>query len=225
MVKRARKARLPTTPASPGKRVTRPILAACITLTVVAAVLFGLSYLGEEARRNIGERDRYAVPFADIRCDAPPGGMTRETFLAEVRYESNAAPAVQLLDPDLNAKLTAAFAAHPWVASVNAVNVDPPDAVSVKLTFRVPVLVVLVGNAPRVVDAKGVLLPANASTAGLPELLTPVKAPGKAGQLWPDAVVIRAASVAAEYKPKTMTRTSQGWELIQPDGKKLMVGR
>lgn len=224
MVKRARKARLPITPDTPGKRVTRPIIAMCVTVVIVAAVLFGVSYLGDEARRNIGQRDRYAVPFAEIQCDAPLG-MTREKFLAEVRYESNAASTIQLLDPDLNAKLTAAFAAHPWVASIEAVNVDPPDTVSVKLTFRVPALVVRMGNTQRVVDTKGVLLPTNSSTAGLPELLTPVAAPGKAGQLWPDAIVIRAASVAAEYKPKTMTRTSQGWELIQPDGKKLMVGR
>jgi hypothetical protein len=52
-----------------------------------------------------------------------------------------------------------------------------------------------------------------------------VSAPGKAGQQWSDDTVIRAASVAAEYKPKTIERTEQGWQLIQPDGKKLLVGR
>lgn len=223
MVKRARKASLPTAGAS-GRRGARRLIAATVTLLLVAALLFGLWRAGEEARRNIGPRDRYAVPFADIQCDAPPG-MTRETFLVEVRYTANAASTVQALDPELKSQLTSAFATHPWVASVDAVSVEPPNTVSVKLTFRTPVLAIPVRDATRAVDAKGILLPATASTAGLPELLSPVSAPGKAGQQWSDDTVIRAASVAAEYKPKTIERTEQGWQLIQPDGKKLLVGR
>lgn len=221
MVKRARKASLP---APSGARTARPILAVLLTLGAAAALLFGLSRLGDEARRNIGPRDRYAVRFADIRCAAPPGS-TRETFLIEVRYDANAAATVQALDPDLASKLTAAFGAHPWVASVDAVTVDPPDVVGVKLTFRAPVLAVPTREGRRAVDAKGVLLPTSAPTAGLPELLNAVAAPGKAGQPWPDDVVVRAAPVAGEYKPRTIERTAQGWQLIQPDGKKLMVGR
>jgi hypothetical protein len=190
----------------------------------VAALLVGLSRLGDEARRNIGPRDRYAVQFADIQCDAPPG-MTRDTFLIEVRYNANAATTFQALDPDLKPNLTAAFATHPWVASVDAVSVEPSNTVNVKLTFRTPVLAVPVGDTKRAVDAKGFLLPVTAPTASLPELLTSVGAPGKAGHPWPDDIVIRAAPVAAEYKPKTIERTEQGWQLIQPDGKKLLVGR
>ncbi len=221
MVKRARRA---TPPAPSGARTARPILAVLLTLGGAAALLFGLSRLGDEARRNIGPRDRYAVRFADIRCDAPPG-TTRETFLIEVRYDANAAATLQALDPDLASKLTAAFGAHPWVASVDAVTVDPPDVVGVKLTFRTPVLAVPTREGTRAVDAKGVLLPTSAPTAGLSELLNAVAAPGKPGQPWPDDVVVRAAPVAGEYKPRTIERTAQGWQLIQPDGKKLLVGR
>lgn len=200
------------------------MLAVVLTLGVAAALLFGLSRLGDEARRNIGPRDRYAVRFADVRCDAPPG-MSRETFLAEVRYNADAAPTFQSIAPDLAPTLTAAFAAHPWVESVDGVTVEPPAAVSVALTFRTPVLAVAFGGATRAVDAKGVLLPASAPTADLPLLLTSVAAPGKPGQPWPDAVVASAAPVAEAYKPKTIERTEQGWELVQPNGQKLMVGR
>src|SRR5262249_51932431 len=140
-------------------------------------------------------------------------------------YNANAAPTFQTLDPDLKPTLTAAFAAHPWVAKVDSVTIEPSNAVNVKLTFRTPILVVSADDEKRAVDAKGVLLPVTAPLTGLPELLTPVAAPGKAGHPWPDDTVIRAASVAAEYKPKTIERTEQGWELIQPDGKKLLVGR
>jgi hypothetical protein len=226
VVKRARKAK----PSVPGvARGARPIVATLVTLGVAGGLLFGLSLLGDEARRNIGPRDRYAAKFADIRCDSPPG-LTRETFLTEVRYASNAPHTIQTLDPQLQAKLTTAFGAHPWVASVDAVSVEPPGVVNVKLTFRKPVLTIRVNDTPRAVDAKGVLLPATASTAGLPELLTPVQAPEPpAGQPWPDAkvqdMIERAASVAAEYKPKTVERTEQGWLLVQPNGQILLVGR
>ena len=222
MVKRARKAPSPAPP--PGPRSARPIFAVLLTLGAAALLLFGLSRLGDEARRNIGPRDRYAVRFLDIRCDPPPG-TSRVAFLAEVRYGTRVPPTLQALDPELAPTLTTAFAAHPWVASVDAVTVDPPDIVTVKLTFRTPVLAVPVGSGKRAVDAKGVLLPLSAPTAGLPELLTPAGVPGKAGQPWPGDVVVPAAPVAAEYKPKTIERTPQGWQLVMPDGKKLLVGR
>jgi hypothetical protein len=216
VVKRARKAKGVTA----GRRVP-PVVAVLLTLGVAAAVLFGLSRLGDEARRNIGPRDRYAVKFADIRCDPPPG-TTRETFLSEVRYAANVPPTFQALDAELAPKLTAAFAAHPWVASVDAVAVDGPDAISVKLTYRTPALAL----GSRAVDAKGVLLPTSAPTAGLPELLSapPLPADATAGKPWPgEDLVVGAARVAAEYKPKTIARTEQGWQLVMPDGKKLTV--
>ena len=76
-------------------------------------------------------------------------------------------------------------------------------------------------------DAKGILLPATAPTANLPELLNapPLPSDAPAGKPWPGDVVARAASVAVEYKPKSIERTEQGWQLVMPDGKKLLVGR
>ncbi len=151
--------------------------------------------------------------------------MTRETFLTEVRYVTNVNPTLQTMDAELSAKLTTAFSAHPWVASVDAVAVEPPGVVNVKLTFRKPVLAVRVNDGVRAVDSKGVLLPASANTVGLPELLTEVSPPAAPGQTWPDPLVPRAASLAAEYLPRTLERTEQGWRLVQPDGRILLVGR
>ncbi len=215
MVKRAAKEKPAASPRP------RPILKAVLTLGVVAAVLLGLWRAGVEARKHIGPRDRYAVPFADIRCDPPPGS-TREAFLAEVRYASGAPASVQALDPDLAAKLTTYFAAHPWVAAVDAVAVDGPDAVRVGVTYRIPALAV----GGRALDVKGVLLPATAPTAGLPELLGAEPRPDAvAGKPYPDATAARAAAVADEYRPRTIEPTPQGWQLVMPDGKKLMVAR
>ncbi|MBM3980546.1 MAG: hypothetical protein FJ304_09710 [Planctomycetes bacterium] len=216
MVTRGKKAE-----TAPGPRPARRALVALLTLAAVGGLVFGLWRLGDAARRNIGPRARYEGKFADIECPAPPG-LARDTFLSEVRYAANAPPTFQALDPDLSTKLTAAFATHPWVQSVDAVTVDP-DAVRVALTFRAPALA---ANG-RAVDAKGVLLPLGAPTAGLPELLDAPALPpdAPAGKPWPNEAVARAAPVAAEYKAKTIARTAQGWELVMPDGKKLVVGR
>jgi hypothetical protein len=219
VVKLARK------PAQPeGRARYRALVAVALTLGCAAVLLFGLARLGDGARRGIGPRDRYAVPIADLRCAAPPG-LTREQFLAEVRYAGDTGPTVQLLDPDLRAKLTRAFNAHPWVLSADAVTTEPPGAICVELTFRTPALAVRVGSEARAVDTLGVLLPAGAPVAGLPELLGAVAPPGAAGQTWPDDAVRRAAALAVEYKPREIERTPQGFQLTMRDGKRLSVAR
>ncbi|MBY0459966.1 MAG: hypothetical protein K2V38_21830, partial [Gemmataceae bacterium] len=225
LVKRAKKPK-PETAHPPGARPARAALKAALGVAVAALVVFGVWQGGELARRSLGPRDRYAVPFADVRCDAPPG-TSRETFLAEVRYASGAGPTVRLLDPDLTRTLTAAFAAHPWVARVDGVAVEPPGVVAVALTFRPPVLVDRQPDGPPAIDAAGVLRPAGAPTTGLPELLNvPSRPPGaSAGQPWPESSVVRAAAVAAEYRPLTIAPAPQGWELVMPDKRRLLVGK
>lgn len=225
-MKRAKKAPTPPPAPDPGARTSRPVVVVVLTLGLAGLALFGLSMLGDEAKRKIGARDRYALNFGDIRC-APPPNTSRETFLTEVRYAANAAPTVQLLDPELKPKLGAAFAAHPWVLSVDSVTVEPPDVVTVALTFRKPALGVNQPAGKRAVDAKGVLLPLTAPTEGLPELLGAPELPrdAVAGQFWPSDAVVRAAAVAVEYKPRTIERVPQGWQLIQPDGRKLLVAK
>ena len=48
--------------------------------------------------------------------------------------------AVCVLDDGLPARLSAAFAKHPWVARVEAVEVVAPRRVRVRLTYRTAVL-------------------------------------------------------------------------------------
>lgn len=219
MVARGRK------PLAPDVRARyRALAAVALTLGCTAALLFGLARLGDEARHGIGPRDRYAVAISDLRCAAPPG-LSREQFLAEVRYTGDTGPSVQLLDPDLSAKLARAFKAHPWVLSADRVTAEPPGTIAVELTFRTAALAVRAGTAVRVVDTLGVLLPPSAPAAGLPALIGEFAPPGAAGAPWPDDAVRRAAALAAEYKPREIERTPQGFQLTMPDGKRLAVGR
>ena len=89
-------------------------------------------------------------------------------FLTEVRFMARLPEWVPAIDPALPDTLRTAFAAHPWVASVDAVE-PTAGGLRVGLTFREPVLVVPVAgeDRPRVVDPAGVLLPPSAPTAGL----------------------------------------------------------
>jgi hypothetical protein len=195
------------------------------TLAAVAGLVWGVSRLGDEARRGIGPRDRYSVRFAEIDCEPPPG-LDRSTFLSEVRYCSNFPEIYQALDPELTAKLTAAFAAHPWVATVDAVRVGPTGTVQVKLKHRKPALAVRTESSTRVVDNTGVLLPAATDSNGLPELTTPVAAPTvSAGQVWVDNSVKRAVELVDTHHPMKLERTATGWRLTMSDGKTLVLDR
>lgn len=217
----------PDDPAgSTSARHVRRLLAISLTLAAVAGVVFGISRLGEEARRGIGSQGRYAVRFADVQCDSPPG-LERAAFLSEVRYVANFPETFQSLDPDLNAKLTAAFAQHPWVANVETVSVSPEGIVQVKLRFRVPALAV---HSPdggrRLVDATGVVLPPEASADGVAELANPVLTPIPiAGQAWADADVKRALELVDAHQPRRLEKTPTGWRLTTADAKTLVVER
>ncbi len=194
-----------------------------IALGLVAAVVYGVAWLGGAAGERVAGRDRYTVRVADIACGAPPG-KDRAAFLTEVRYLADLPETVQAVDPKLPEQLTAAFARHPWVDEVVGVAVGPDGGVRVDLRFRAPVLAVRVRGEPepRAVDRSGVLLPAGAAAPA--ELANPVPPPARpAGQVWDDPTVKRAAELAAEYKPRRVEKTAKGWRLTLDTGKVLLV--
>lgn len=207
-----------------GPPAWRPLVAVGATVAVIAGLLLGLGRVGDEARRRVGPRERYAVRFADVDCDAPPG-LDRAAFLAEVRYAANFPESFNLFDPADVDRVKAAFAAHPWVKAVDGIDVEPPKRVRVRLTFRVPVLAVKTAAGDvRLVDGGAVLLPL-AAPANLPHLLTPVRAPTTAaGVVWADETVRRAVELVPAYHPRTLEETPAGWRLTLADGKVLVVG-
>jgi hypothetical protein len=218
-------ARVSLTPSLPVAQIGWIGIKAAVTLLLLFGLVGGLVWLGGKAGPAVANRDRYAVPVTDLRCDVPPG-TDRATFLGEVRYLGQLPETVQSVDPNLRAMLSAAFAKHPWVAAVTAVSTSPDGTVSVGLTFRRPVVVVTPrGSSPRLVDASGVLLPNAPTPPGVAVLAgewLPPTVP--AGQVWPDPTVTRAAALAAAYQPATIQRLpTGGWRLVLADGKGLNV--
>lgn len=193
-------------------------MAALLAVAVAASALLLLGWFGNEALSRVGFRERYRVPFADIRCDPPPG-LDRTAFLNEVRYLSNHPDSVFALEGDERARLERAFAQHPWVESVESVAVDPGPAVTVRVKFRIPVLAVRVlSGETRLVDANGVLLPNSPTPANVAELHADVPAPGvSAGSVWPDETVMRALELVKAYQVSRLDRTGQEWRLTRRD--------
>jgi len=214
-------------PPGPGRWILVRVAAkVMLALGFVVAVIAAVTYLGSAAGERVSQNKRYAVRVADIQCEAPPG-TDRGTFLTEVRYLADLPEKVQVVDPELPAKLQAAFARHPWVAAVNRVQTDPNGTIRVELAFRVPVLAVsVVGEKePRTVDKTAVLLPPGVAVGKLPLLSGPVLPPTKpAGEVWADPTVRRAAELAESYKPKAIEKTEKGWRLTRETGPPLLIG-
>lgn len=186
----------PLRPAAPLQVLRRRLLNTLLPLLAAAALLSGLAVAGRLLREQLRDQDRYALPFAEIACDPPPG-MDRATFLDEVQYLAGQPDRLRLLEDGLSERLAAAFTRHPWVEQVEGVRVTRGQ-VRVSLIYRTPVLAVRHAGALRVVDRHGVLLPPSANGEGLP--VYPGKAPapaGAAGARWGDPGVETAARAAA----------------------------
>jgi hypothetical protein len=197
-----------------------------LTLAAAAALVAGVVWFGSRAGEHVAADPRYAVRFADIDCPAPPG-RNRDAFLSEVRYLGNAPETIQSVDTTLGDRLAELFSRHPWVESVDGVDVTADREVRVRLTFRVPVLLVKVkGGTPaeRMVDAAGVLLPPAPAPAGVAVLANEMPPPPvDAGRVWDDPTVTRAAVLARDLQAVRVEKTDRGWRVTQATGRVLSV--
>ena len=210
----------------PHARRWRSVAAIAITLALAAGVILTLDYLGLEALQRIGPNERFRVAFADVHCDSPRG-LDRHTFLTEVRYVSQFPESFNAVDESDRERLGKAFAAHPWVESVDGIAAEAGNVVALKLKFRVPVLAVRVDRgAVRLVDSHGVLLPESATPREVAELMNIVPAPTtEAGKVWSDVTVTRAVDLVKTYRPTSLELTAKDWRLVQADGKTMRVAK
>src|SRR5205814_34607 len=136
-------------------------------LASVALVVAGVVVLGGAAVADLRKHERYSLAFDEVRCEPPPG-LRREEFLREVQYETELPDRLDRFNTSLAPRLRAAFLRHPWVKSIERVEVSATGPVRILLTHRTPVLAVPGPGLVRVLDREGVLLPRAAVSAGLP---------------------------------------------------------
>jgi hypothetical protein len=182
-------------------------------------LLLTLVWIGQNAGRSIAEKERYHVPVASIECDAPPGS-DRAVFLAEVRTLANLAETISAVSPETPPILAAAFAKHPWVASVPRVTVTPDRTIRVELQFRTPVLAARIVGEPtlRTLDKTGILLPVSPVPDLLPVLL------GEFSKTDPN--LKRAAEITdmlKDRKPRRIEKLKEGWRIVTDSGQAFTV--
>jgi hypothetical protein len=179
----------------------RKLLRALLPVLMVGLILLGLVAVGKATRQWLRQQERATVAFVDIDCEPPPG-VQRELFLLEVQSLGGLPDRLLLLEENLAGQLADAFGRHPWVEKVERVVLLPPRQVQVRLSYRTPVLAVLVDGEVRVVDASGVLLPPQTSYEGLPLFRGNAPTPaGLSGTAWGDAGVAAAARLAGFLRP------------------------
>ena len=149
------------------------------------------------------------------------GPLSREEFLGEVQFVARFPDSACALDEGLPARLSAAFAQHPWVEQVQGVEVVAPRQVRVRLVYRTAVLRVRAKgeDAERAVDRFGVRLPGAAVDPALPLLVGEVSPPaGLPGQPYGDDRVEAAARTAAFLAPYQDRLSLQTFETAADGG-------
>ena len=205
-----------------------------ISLFLVLAFFAGLSALGWYFVRDVIRRQPEYQLHADNVVVSPAPDWVPKRFVEDVLQHSGLHQTGSLLDKTLSQKLTEAFAAYPWVESVDRVVPRYPSGADVKLSYRVPVALV---EGPQrgifLVDRNGVLLPPefllNATPEQRPKYLViqgiqsmPL---GTVGASWGNPMVHTAAQLAEALsdsaEPLNLARIIPGIETL-PSGTRIV---
>jgi hypothetical protein len=178
---------------------------AFLLLLFLVGFLGGVNALGDYTRQHIRTWQRYSVAVADINCTPPPG-QDRATFLAEVQYLACLPNRFQILEADILPRLEAAFALHPWVEKVEQVSLQSDKQVTIRLTYRTPVLAVVADAAKGEtlgpsLDSRGVKLPISRLAPGLPVLTGRTLSAAQPGKPCGDPAIEAAARTVAYLRP------------------------
>lgn len=204
--KRKKKAATPKAAEARPRKWTR-FLAKPSTMLVLATlcitpVAIGLYY--REVQKLGVQPERQLTPEKVIVLDRPdwvPAGIAEDVFkLAELEPETS------VFSSGLAEKLATAFAKHPWIASVERVELRGPAEAIVTANFRKPVAMVRTERGAYPIDRDGVLLPPKDFTAidvhRFPVIVNPPILPqGPAGTFWGDISIAGAARLAEVLVP------------------------
>lgn len=185
-----------------------------LLIIVVLLVAAGVAArkLWDSLDGKLADSPHYQIS-ADIVHLSPgkPPRWIRTDVKAEVLRDSGIIDSLTLLDPPvkIQQRLIDAFELHPWIRSVERVDLVGPQNIKVSVLYREPVAVVEVESAGQQewlpVDATAVRLPSGELTdtemAYLPRIAGIQDRPLE-GEAWSDSRMQGAAELAARLRPQ-----------------------
>ncbi len=185
-----------------GAVLARPwAIATAAAICLLPVVWGGFSRLSTE----LNQVESFRIDWASIEVSELPDWVPptlREQVAAAAGIEGD----LSILDDGLAVKIAEAYAAHPWVKSVNRVQVGPLTRVRIDVTFRRPCALVRTTAGLYPIDETGVVLPP-ADFAVTDEQRFPIiehrhsLPQGPAGTHWGDLAVLAAARLADFLAP------------------------
>ncbi len=115
-----------------------------VQLVVWCVLITGTAVLWFELKPEIQKEKTYLIRLENILVCNPPPWISND-FVSEALKNlpfDRKLDALNALDPDLADVLTVAFAAHPWVAQVEKVEIFYPAQIKIYLKFRRPVAII-----------------------------------------------------------------------------------
>lgn len=183
---------------------------------VAAGVLAVLAVVGSQAWRyaSVEMRDdpRYQVTAQSIETTPPPPWIRTDIRLEALRDAGLRGDLSVLDSPErLQKRIADAFTFHPWVESVGTITKQPPNRITVELTYRQPMAAVEFHN-PAVpagnlaaVDKHGIRLPGQGLTdvelRHLPRVRS-IASTSLPGEVWRDGRVLGAVSLISAIGPR-----------------------
>ena len=113
----------------------QPVSRGLAVIGVAGLILGSILLAGYESQKYLAHQEQYEIPFRQIDCN-PPAGMTREAFLEQVRYLSEIPGQINVMDPNLRERLSAAFRKHPRVHELESFHVTPDKQIHLTLIYR-----------------------------------------------------------------------------------------
>jgi len=198
-----------------GKQSHFAFYSALYTLISALILLFvatGITYSGwQRIRPRVLQSEEYRFSSASVRVtESPP--WVPETIVNDVIADFNTGRASQetLINQALLRELTGAFRAYHWVESVGCVRASFPATVTIDLTYRTPICMILRPNGADAyaVDRHGVFLSSDYFTRNPAEIHRYIKVygvdstpTGNIGDTWDDPVVELATALVEHLNP------------------------
>ena len=188
-----------------------PLTSFCLGVLLLLIVA-GITYSGWHRVRTrvlLAEKHHFSIASVDV-TKTPP--WVPETIVNDVIAEFNIGrvPQETLIDQVLLKELAGVFGAYHWVESVDRIRASYPATVTIDLTYRTPVCMVLLPNmaGSYAVDRHGFHLPSDYFTNSEVDVNRYIKVlgvdsmpMGNIGDKWDNPIVEQAAALANHLNP------------------------